>query len=135
MPFRDGASGLARLFCYCLQRCQWKKTIPDFHVSTATGGCGLISANMPLSPGLGNNVGPLRGRGGTQPKSGPQTREGKEQTEKVRDTDFRSPGSRFQLVWSSLAYQREPPAFEGREHSESQRAGSGLEARGAVFVR
>lgn len=29
-------SGLARLFCYCLQGCQWRKTAADFLVSMAT---------------------------------------------------------------------------------------------------
>lgn len=93
MPFRDGALGLVRLLCYCLQRCQWKKTIFNFHVSAAREDVVCLLPACPSVPWPQNSVGLLQGKRGTQPKKGSQRREEQNQTEKVRDTDFQSPGS------------------------------------------
>ena len=87
--------GTARLFYYSLQGCQWKETAAGFRISSATGGCGLTSEEVVACRHPPRNAERMRGpklgcllRGRTQFRRGPRKREGQDQREKAKETNF-----------------------------------------------
>lgn len=62
----------------------------------------------------GPNLGCLL-RGRTQSRRGPWKREGQDQTEKAKETNFWNPGTWFWLAWRLLACHRSPQLLKGEK--------------------